>query len=145
MILVTDSNLIFSALISPNGIVASVFKEKSQLQFLAPDYLKEEVKFHWKKIATHTSLSIKELNEEWRFLQNRIKFIDAEVISDKIIDNAYEIVNDIDPKDILFVALHFYTKHKLWTSDKVLSEGLKAKGFDICITTEELRHRLYKK
>lgn len=141
MILVTDSNLIFSALVSPNGIVASVFKDKSQLQFVTPDYLKEEVKFHWKKISTHSILSIHELNQEWHFLQNRIKFIN----SDEILDKSTDIVADIDPKDAYFVALHFHTKHKLWTSDKILINGLKSKGYDICITTEELKQKLYYK
>jgi len=36
-------------------------------------------------------------------------------------------------------------KHKIWTGDKVLINGLKEKGLDICVTTEELILKRYKK
>jgi len=47
MIVITDSNIIVSALISSAGVVASIFKEKSNLQFIAPTQLLEEVNEHW--------------------------------------------------------------------------------------------------
>lgn len=36
MILITDSNLIISALITPNGAIASIIKAKHNFQFIAP-------------------------------------------------------------------------------------------------------------
>jgi len=36
-------------------------------------------------------------------------------------------------------------KHKIWTGDKVLINELKEKGLDICVTTEELILKRYKK
>lgn len=62
-----------------------------------------------------------------------------------MVDKAYQVVRDIDPEDVFFVALHFFIKHKIWTSDKILINGLKSKGYDICITTEELKQKLYYK
>lgn len=64
MIVITDSNIIISALISPSGVVSSIFKEKSNFQFTAPDFLKDEIDFHWRKIEQHTPLSHNELKKE---------------------------------------------------------------------------------
>jgi signal transduction histidine kinase len=46
MIVITDSNILFSALISPNGAINKILKSKSNLQFFAPSYLFEEVNNH---------------------------------------------------------------------------------------------------
>jgi len=46
---------------------------------------------------------------------------------------------------MFFVALNLYKKHKIWTSDKVLIKGLEKKGYKMCITTKELKSKLYKK
>lgn len=51
MILITDSNIIFSALIKPNGVVASILKTEKKIQFVAPDYLLEEIDEHLPEIV----------------------------------------------------------------------------------------------
>jgi len=145
MIIITDSNIIVSALISPNGSPASIFKEKSNLQFIAPDYMLEEVMNHWNIIVKYSLLSLRELFEELNYYKTRITFIKTKNIPSNIAKEAYKIVKDIDGDDADFVALHLYQKHKLWTGDKKLISGLLAKGYDICITTAELREKLYKR
>ena len=45
MIVIADSNIFFGALITPNGELATILKDKN-MQFLAPDYIIEEVKEH---------------------------------------------------------------------------------------------------
>jgi predicted nucleic acid-binding protein len=52
---------------------------------------------------------------------------------------------DIDIDDAYFVALHLSKKHKIWTGDNTLAKALRAKGHDFCITTAELKRKLYKK
>lgn len=120
MILITDSNIIFSALIKPNGVVASILKKEKKFQFVAPNFLKEEIKIHWEKIKNGTDLSPKDLQKEWKFYQEHIKFFDEDEISDEDFDKAYEIVKDIDEKDVIFVASHYHTKLKVWCSDETL-------------------------
>lgn len=66
-------------------------------------------------------------------------------IPKKLVIQAVEIVRDIDPNDAAYVALHLHEGHKIWTGDKALISGLKRKGYDICITTPQLRKYLYKK
>lgn len=49
MILITDSNIIFSALMNPNGSSSEIFKTKSRLQFIAPAVLIDEKRNHFAK------------------------------------------------------------------------------------------------
>lgn len=51
---------------------------------------------------------------------------------------AYGLCADIDEKDTPFVALSLELTVPLWTNDKKLIKGLKKKGFDNLLTTEEL-------
>ena len=59
---------------------------------------------------------------------------------------AKEITESIDADDIPFIAFHLEYKHKIWSLDKRLIEGLTAKGYVHFFTsTYELRKHLYKK
>ena len=50
MIVIADSNIFYSALIAPNGEIATILKDKN-MQFIAPDFIIEEVKEHLEIIA----------------------------------------------------------------------------------------------
>lgn len=143
MILITDANILFSALLKVDSVNAQIFKDKRNVQFIAPNYIFEEIRRHWDTIVKYSYLSEKDLKKELAFYRERIKVCKLE--NSKLLDKAEEIVKDIDPDDVFFVALHFHTGHKIWTGDKILINGLKSKGYDICITTEELKQNLYKK
>ena len=57
---------------------------------------------------------------------------------------AKEITESIDADDIPFIAFHLEYKHKIWSLDKRLIEGLTAKGYGHFFTsTEELKKHLY--
>lgn len=145
MILITDSNLIISALITPNGAIASIIKAKHNFQFIAPDFVFEEIDEHWDKIKVLSLLSDKELKAELLFYRNLIKVYDQKVTK-KALDKAEEIVRDVDPEDVFFIALHLHTGHKIWSDDEKLKKGLTAKGYGHFFTsTEELKKHLYKK
>lgn len=145
MIVIADSNLIISALISPKGTVSKIFKSQSNIQFIAPDYLLVEVYEHWVKISKASELKGLNLIKELDYLKSRILFIGLNEIPKVYRLEAYEIVKDIDVDDVAFVALNRYKKHKIWTSDKPLKDGLAKKGYNICISTAELKLKLYKK
>jgi predicted nucleic acid-binding protein len=144
MIVITDSNIIFSALINPDGVVASIFKQKSNLQFLAPAVLVDETKKHFDKIAEFSKLSKVELRKEFNTILSQITVIENQDVPKKYILSAIDIVADIDYDDAFFVAIHLYKKHKIWTSDLKLVNGLKKKGFDICLTTTQIKAQFYK-
>lgn len=145
MIVITDSNIIFSALVTPKGEIGKIFRSKSEIQFIAPNFLLYEVKNHWDKILSISNLTPKELEIEFLYLHKKIKFVDINEIPIKILKEAEIIVKDIDEYDTYFVAFHLYKKHKLWTGDRKLINGLLKKGYDICITTAQLRDFIHKK
>lgn len=145
MIVITDSNIVFSALYSPNGVIASILKNKGHVQLFAPDYLVIEVKNHLDKIIENRKTSKRKILLELNSFLENITIIEVDKIPKSTVVQAVEMVKDIDVDDIFFVALHLYKKHKIWTSDKVLIDGLEKKGFKICITTAELKAKLYKK
>ena len=133
MILITDSNILISALITPKGIMASIFKQKSHLQFTAPDYIFEELKE-------------KQLKEELKYYKTRIKLSYVSEIPTPTLLKAHALVDDIDEDDTFFIALHLHTGHKIWSGDEKLKKGLTAKGYGHFFTsTEELKKHLYKK
>ena len=146
MVVISDSNIIFSCLYAPEGVVASILTAKKQkIQFIAPLFLLEEVKEHLPTIIENTHRTKKEILSLIKKFTKNIIFYNESDISIPNIRKAAEIVATIDTEDAPFVELYLETGHKIWTLDKVLSNGLKKKGYDICISTKELKERLYKK
>jgi predicted nucleic acid-binding protein len=145
MIVIADSNLIISGLYAPKGVIATILKNEKNVQFIAPDFVYEEIHNHFNEIVKKSGKTRNEISLELHKLTGKIKFVPVENIPMNYINKAIDIVKDIDIDDTFFIALHLFKKHKIWTGDKVLINGLLAKGFDICITTAELKAKLYKK
>jgi predicted nucleic acid-binding protein len=79
-----------------------------------------------------------ELLESQRLVYKNINFINEGQIPKKFRLKAYNLVKDIDLNDIVFVALNEYQESTLWTGDKALTIGLKKKGYDRVISTENM-------
>lgn len=78
----------------------------------------------------------------------KLVFINEELIPTSIWEKAEQLVADIDLDDTDFVALTKYLKGSLWTGDKPLYDGLKAKRFKTVYNTADivkLRNRLLRK
>ena len=146
MVVISDSNIIFSCLYAPEGVIATILTAKKQkIQFIAPLFLLEEVKEHLPTIIEKTNRTKREVLSLLKKFTKNITFYNESDISTQNIKKAEEIVSTIDTEDAPFVELYLQTGHKIWTLDKILSNGLKEKGYDICITTTEVKERLYKK
>jgi len=52
--------------------------------------------------------------------------------------HAEELVNDVDPKDISYVAFALNFGYKIWSGDKALINGFAKKGFTEFLDTEAL-------
>ncbi len=111
---------------------------KTHCQFYTCDFLQNELFRHRKKLLKLTKLSEQELFELQSLITQNVTFINEALIPKTTLLRAQALVYDIDPNDILFVALAKHLKAKLWTGDKALIEGLRAKRVRNIITTPEL-------
>ena len=140
MIVIADSNIFYSALIAPNGEIANILRDKN-MQFIAPDFIIDEVKEHLDIIKTK-----KKILADLNYLLEKITIIPLNKISDEYLQKAFTIIKDIDEDDYPFIALHLQIKHKIWSRDQILINGLTAKGYGhFFITTEQMKKYLYKK
>lgn len=147
MIVIADSNIFFGALITPNGELATILKDKN-MQFLAPDYILEEVKEHLDIIQKKRKKdkTRRKILADLELLIKNITIVPLEELTKKNIQKAFSIVKDVDEDDYAFIAMHLQYKHKIWSRDEELINGLTEKGYgDFFISTDEVRKHLYKK
>lgn len=147
MIVIADSNIFFASLISPNGEIATILKDKN-MQFLAPDYIIEEVKDHIDIIQKKRkkNKTKRQILVDLDLLLKNIIIIPLEELSNKNIQKAFSIVKDVDEDDYAFIAMHLQYKHKIWSRDEELINGLTERGYGhFFISTDEVRKHLYKK
>ncbi len=91
-----------------------------------------------KKILKLSGFDELQFQQTYQLIIDKIQFIDDVLLSDDDINKAEELVKDIDDNDLLFVALNNHMHSILWTGDKKLVNGLKSKGYNRLVTTEEL-------
>lgn len=137
MKLIIDANIVFSAMLNTNGKIANILSNNS-IKYIAPDFLKTEIRKYHTKIAKHCLLNIDEVQEIEYYIFQHLIFISEEQIEEKYWNKAYSLVNDIDEKDTPYLAYALKFKCKLWTGDKKLSSGLKKKNYALTIQTNEL-------
>jgi len=139
MNLIIDSNIIISALISPNGIISNImFNKLKKVEFFAPNYLFHEIISKQEKIVKITGYSNENFFELLHLLTKKIDFIDETLISEDTLKKAYKYTSSVDPKDTYYVALALQMKLKIWTGDKKLIKGIRDKGFKNILDTKEL-------
>jgi predicted nucleic acid-binding protein len=145
MNLVVDTNIVISALITPKGTISRLlFQDLAGSQLISPHFLFDEIISKYDKIQKITRLSDEDLKELFYLLIKHIDFIDNDLISNENQKKAFEIVEVIDKKDLLFVALSIQTGFSLWSGDLKLINGLKAKGFTSVLKTREIIERIKK-
>ena len=145
MRLVVDTNIAFSAILNTNSKIAKIIlKPKSGLNLYSTDQLQIEIGNHWNKLKKISGYSEGELFKIVALINQRIKFINVELIPLKLLIKAENTVCDIDIDDAEFVALTEHIKGKLWTGDKDLIKGLKKKGWDKVVTTDLLYKETFK-
>lgn len=79
------------------------------------------------------------MRETIQLTYTKINFISDAQIPIEFYIKAAPLVRDIDPNDIVFVALNEYLDEFLWTGDKRLYEGLIERGYTKVIDFEEIK------
>lgn len=128
-IIVVDTNIIISALISDSRQIRRILARKD-LQFVSPKFIIVELFKHAPKIQKATKLSKDEVLELLSSIINQIKFYDDDLISVGSWVEAFRLCRETDEKDTPYVALSLELKAKVWTNDSELKIGLRKKGFD---------------
>jgi predicted nucleic acid-binding protein len=107
------------------------------IDLFTPDFALEEIEKYKEVIFEKTRLSPDELRYFTFHIFNEIAVIPSFVISDEAIVKANELAQDIDIKDVSYIALAIQLDRVLLTRDKKLMQGLKRKGFRKVILFED--------
>jgi predicted nucleic acid-binding protein len=134
MEIVADSNILFSALISGKSVYLDIFRIA---KVYVPDFIFLEIEKYEKRIVQKTKLK-DSFREFVRDLFSEVTVIPKLAISSKSFAIAYGLCRDIDEKDTPFLALSIELNMSLWTNDKILFDGLQAKGYSNIISNDEI-------
>lgn len=140
MILVVDTNIVFSGILSPIGTISDLLlNSRGKFDFYAPSTIVDELNTHHQKLLTLSNLSKNELDFLIRTTLKKIELIDLESIPKKTWEKALDFTQNIDQFDAPFIALCLELNSPLWTGDKKLIKGLKEKGIDWVFDTEMIK------
>lgn len=136
---IIDANMVFSGILNTNGKIGDLLiNSKPYFTFLAPDFLRSEIRNHYPRLVKISGLTLEEIQEAEFHLYNDITFISEEQIKISNWIAADKLVADVDPKDTHYIAYSKEFRCKVWSGDKKLIKGLAVKGFTNFITTDEL-------
>jgi len=139
MIIVVDSNLLFSAIISPNNRIAEIlFSPLPQLKRISCYYAMVELFTHQPKIVTLSKLPVEKVGVLLHTILRQVEFFNENIIETQHWKEADRLTTDVDQRDISFVALTLQKDAWLWTGDKKLTNHVRAMGFDRVLNTEKL-------
>jgi len=146
MRIILDSNIAFSALVNSRSAIAEIIiGYRKEFQFYTSEYMLTELNKHHDKLKKASGLNDEEIDIAKYQLFKYINFITLDIIPEKFWLQAEQLIYEVDPDDIAFVALSLYLKAYLWTGDKKLYNCLKAKKMDNVISTIELQNLIVKK
>jgi predicted nucleic acid-binding protein len=143
MIIIVDTNILFSACITPNNKIAEIlFSPIPEINRISCYYTIAELFKHQPKIIKLSKLSADKVTNLFYEIIKQVEFINENIIEQKFWIEAEKLTNGIDHNDIVFVALTLQENGWLWTGDKLLTSHLKAQGFNRVISTQELYSKL---
>jgi len=140
VILVVDTNIVFSGILSPNGTICDLLlNSKDKFDFYAPTAILDELNAHHQKLLKLSRLSADDLNFLIRTIIKKIDLIDLESIQQQTWEKAVELTKNVDQFDAPFIALSLELGSPLWTGDKKLINGLNENGIDWILDTETVK------
>ncbi len=134
--IIVDTNILFSALLGKNKIFRDTIISNENINIYSCKYAVVELFKYKEKIQKYSNFNDDEILELLYSLLKKIHLYDANTLSDESLQRAFDLCNDIDEKDIPFVAVTIELDGLLWTGDKELKNGLESKGFISFFETE---------
>jgi len=137
--IIVDANIVFSGILNSKGKIGDLLiNSEKRFYFIAPYFLHSEIQKHYPKLVKISKLTLHEIKEAEQLVCKQITFISEEQIKATHWLSAEKLVIDIDPKDVVYVALAKHFRCKIWSGDKILMKGLEKKSFHNIISTEDL-------
>ena len=104
MIFVVDTNILFSACLTPGGRIFDVlFNVPSSAELVSSHVLVEELNFHKLKLTRLSGLTSEEIETVIELTLRQIDIFDAEIVEKKYWHEADRLTQNIDSDDISFV------------------------------------------
>jgi predicted nucleic acid-binding protein len=137
--IIVDANIVFSGILNSDGKIGDLLiNSKKYFNFIAPEFLRYEIKTKYERLQTISGLSIERIMEAEYQVCKDITFISEQQINPGIWTESFGLVHDIDIKDVQYVAYAKQFRCKIWSGDKKLFKGLTEKGFVNLVTTDNL-------
>ncbi|MCF2489461.1 PIN domain-containing protein [Dyadobacter sp. CY347] len=139
MIVVIDTNILFSACISPNNRISEIlFSPLPNIERISCYYAMAELFKHQAKIVQLSRQPVEAVSTLLYTIMKQVDFLNEKMIATEHFMEADRLTAGVDSNDLAFVALSLQKNAMLWTGDKKLSTHLKSLGFDRVINTNDL-------
>jgi len=136
--IVVDTNIIFSALLSEMNSIRQIILSQN-FAFFSCNSAIVELLILQEKLLKITKIKPEILKYFIYQIVKEIEFVNEKYISKEAYYKAWQLCKDIDESDTPFVALAIDLDAFLWTGDKKLLNGLKKKGFECGLSTQDLQ------
>ena len=140
MILVIDANIVISAVINSAShefyILTSGYRS---IEFISSAFIIEELTRKANKIAVFTKNPVVDIRKQLQLLSSSFLLVNENEISKIALSRAETLIQGLDYKDYLYLAVAIYYDALLWTGDLKLIKGLRRKGYMNTVTTKELK------
>ncbi len=120
MLLVVDSNVVFSALVSKGNSfrVFELNKALNEFEFIIPEFLFLEIGKEMDRILSYSKLSKEEISATLSFIKKQLTPIPYDNFVDKLSE-----AKELNQKDAPYLALALTSKCGIFSGDKILKEG----------------------
>lgn len=137
--LVVDANLVFSCIVRSDGNIGEILiRSVDRFEFYAPSVLVDELEKHRTKLRKMARMSEADLDKVLAALLGNITLIDEKLWTKTSLRKAEKLLAGVDLFDVPYLALAFDLDCPLWTGDKKLIKGLRARGVDQALSTEDV-------
>jgi predicted nucleic acid-binding protein len=107
--IIVDANVVFSAILNTNSRIADLLLNSEEaFKFLAPDYLRTELRKYHNKISMISKMTLNEIEVIDKKVTKPITFISEILIPEDKWLFAENLAKDIDDKDIPYVAFSLF-------------------------------------
>jgi predicted nucleic acid-binding protein len=143
MTIIVDANILFSALITPDGRIGEIIAHPSSFsKMMTCHFAIVELFKHQPKIIKYAKRSQEDSLNILHALVQHIEFYSEGLIDQKHMIEAERLTVGVDRFDMNYVALALQTGGWVWTGDKKLINHLRSMGFERVLNTTELYEKL---